>query len=310
MIESGLLDRLTIGDHVCWVVDDDHVRIRTLAAYVRAGLRDHHKIIYCGDAPDAVLAGIDALGVDTAAALAAGQLVAQPAAAAYVAGDAFDPAELLRGWRRTIDRARAEGYPGLRVLGDMTWASRAVPGTDRLPGYEAEINRFFVDHDVIGVCAYDKRIFDPLLLRQITWSHTGTATTGAPFDPELSLRVRRTRDPLGVRLEGEADLSNRNALRAVFTYLFEDAGASREAFLGEALSGEPTAFPGEIGEMAEVTVDVGGLRFADRAAARILVQAAGSGRRVRLTHCSPALVRLLDFNGAAAVADLTVQAEE
>lgn len=288
MIASGLLDRLAVGDHVCWAVDDDRVRIRTVAAYVRAGLRDGHKIIYCGDAPAAVLAGIDALGIDTAAALASGQLAAHPADAAYVAGGAFDPAALLRGWRRTIDRAAAEGYPGLRVLGDMTWASRGVPGTERLTWYEAEINRFFVDHDVIGVCAYDKRIFDPLLLRRIIWSHSGSAASGAPFDPALSLRVRRTRDPLGVRIDGEADLSNRNALRAVFTYLYEDAGAGA----------------------AEVTVDVGGLRFADRAAARILVQAAEGGRRMRLTGCSPALIRLLDFNGAGAVTGLTVQAAE
>ena len=286
MIELGLLDRLTIGDHVCWAVDDDRVRIRTLAAYVRAGLRDRQKILYCGDALGEVLAGIDALGIDTAAAVASGQLSANSPVASYLAGGVFDPEAVLSGWQRIIADARAAGYPGLRVLGDMAWASPGLPGTERLPWYEAQINRFFVDHDVIGVCAYDKRIFDPLLLRRITWSHCGTAATGAPFDPALSLRVRRTRDPLGVRIEGEADLSNRNALRALFAHLFEDAGAD------------------------EVTVDVSGLRFADRAAARILVQAGDGAQRVRLVGCSPALVRLLDFNGAGDVPGLTVHAQQ
>jgi len=313
VVEAGLLDRLTIGDHVCWAVDDDRIRMRSLAGYFRAGLRAGQKIIYCGDDTGAVLAGVDSLGIDTAAAIASGQLAAHPPGAAYVAGGVFDPVAMLVGWRRTIDRTRAEGFPGLRVLGDMAWASRGVPGAERLPSYEAEINRYFVDHDVVGVCAYDTRIFDPLLLRRITWSHSGAASTGAPFDPQLSLRVRRTLDPLGVRISGEADLANRDALRAIIEHLFADAAdaaagsaASGSAASGSTASGSTAADDAVSGGAGEVTVDVGGLRFADRAAVRILVSAAAGGRRVRLVGCSPALIRLLDFDGVGATPGLTI----
>ena len=283
MVQSGLLDRLRLGDHICWLVDDDRVRVQTVAAFVRSGLQADHKIVFCVDDPGAMLAGIDERGIDTAPVLATGQLVAVAPEDAHLAGGGFDAPEVLQEWGRQSVAARAAGYRGLRVLGDMTWATRGVPGSEHLTWYEAQANRLFLEHDLIGVCAYDRRVFDPMDLRRITCSHAGAAGTGLPFDETLSLRFRRTRDPLGVRLEGEADMSNRHALQTVFEYLFVDAGAD------------------------EVTVDVHGLRFADRGAARILVRAGAGPQRLRLVGCSPALVRLLNFAGAAEASGLTVE---
>jgi anti-anti-sigma factor len=284
VVGTGLLDRLTLGDHICWLVDDDRVRIRELAGFVRAGLRDHHKILYCGDGPEAMVAGIDEHGIDTATVLASGQLEATTAEATYLVGGVFDAGSVLRGWRPLAQAARAAGYTGLRVVGDMSWAARDVPGREDLAWYERQANRVVLDNEIIGVCAFDRRLFDPLELRRLAWMHSGVAATGTPYDERLALRVRRTRDPVGLRLEGEADLAARHALRAVFEHLFTDAGAD------------------------EVTVDVRGLRFADRAAARILVRAGRGPKRLRVIGCSPALLRLLEYSGAADAPALVVEA--
>jgi anti-anti-sigma factor len=278
-----LHDQVALGDHVCWIVDDDDARMTAIASFVRAGLRARHRVIYCGDDPDLVLAGLERHGVATRAAIGAGMLRALTGEATYLSGGVFDPVATLRRWRAEIARASAEGSPGIRVVADMTWASRPVPGADRLPWYEAQVNTVFTEGTVAGVCAYDRRHFDPLYLRRLSWAHPGAATTVIPFEPESSLRARRTREPHGLRLSGEADLSNRDALRALIEHLFDD--------------------------QPEATVDVSGLTFADTAAVRTLVEAASRGPgRVRLTGCSPRLRRMLDFHGAAAVAGLTVEA--
>jgi anti-anti-sigma factor len=264
---------------VCWTVDDDAIRMEAIAGFVRAGLNAGQRVIYCGDEPESVLAGLERHGVGARAALDQGLLQATTAEAAYLTGGVFDPGVTMALWRAAIDRARSEGCPGIRVVGDMTWASRRVPGVERLPWYEAQINSVFMEGFVAGVCAYDRRRFDPLHLRRLGWAHPGAAATRLPFEPESSLRARRTRDPYGVRLAGEADLSNRDALRAVIEHLYDE---------------EPAA-----------TVDVHDLTFADTAASRILVDAAARGT-LRLVGVSPPLGRLLDFHGAAAVAGLTV----
>ena len=283
MLGTGLLDRLTVGDHICWLVDDDRVRMHEIAAFVRAGLRDHHKILYCGDRPETVLAGIDELGIDTVPAVASGQLTATTAEAVYLPGGVFEPEAVLGAWVPLAGAARAAGYAGIRVLGDMSWSGRRRPGIDRLCRYESQVNRVTIANDAIGVCVYDRRTTDPLELRRLAWQHPGMAATGAPYDERLALRIRRTRDPAGLALSGEADLAGRNALRVVIDHLFDDAGTD------------------------EVTIDVSGLRFADRAAARILVRAAQGSRRLRLVGCSPALLRLLAFTGADEAPCLSVE---
>jgi anti-anti-sigma factor len=274
-----LLDQVALGDHVCWTVDDDAARIEAIAAFVRAGLNDRHRVIYCGDEPEALLDGLERHGVGSRAAVGEGLLRATTAEEIYLSGGVFDPEATLARWRGEIARTRAAGYAGIRVVADLTWASRGVPGAERLPWYEAQVNAFFLDGYVAAVCAYDRRRLDPLALRRLCWAHPGAAATRIPFVPQSALRARRTRDPYGVRLAGEVDRSNRDALRTVIEHLFDE---------------EPAA-----------TVDVSGLAFADTAGSRMLVDAAARGP-VRLVGVSRLLGRLLEFHGAGGVTGLTV----
>jgi hypothetical protein len=41
------------------------------------------------------------------------------------------------------EQALADGYAALRVTGEMGWALRGLPGSERLIEYEAKLNRFF-----------------------------------------------------------------------------------------------------------------------------------------------------------------------
>jgi len=281
---SALLDQLTLGDHVCWIDDDAATRLDMVAGAVRAGLRERDRVLYCGDDPADALSGIERRGVRTFDALASGSLRASTAESSYLTAGAFDPAAAVRFLREEQDRARHDGYPGLRVIADMAWASRPMRSAEHLPRHEARINALFTEGYLLGICAYDRRLFDPLSLRQLSWAHPAAAGPRVPFDPASALRMRRTREPYGLRLAGEADRFNRQALSAVIESLLDD------------LPDDDTL----------VKIDVSELRFADTAAARILIHAADrAAGRFRLVGHSQTLIRLLEFHGARQVPDLT-----
>ena len=273
-----MLDRVAAGDHVCWVVDDDIDRTDTAVAFLRTGLAARQQVIYSGDEPAAVLAALSAAGVDTAEALRARRLQMYSTAESHLPGGYFDAEATIKRWRGQMNEARAEGYPAIRIIGDMTWAAGPVPGVERVGWYEAQVNELFADGFMAGVCTYDRRAFDPIDLRRLSMLHPGAAGPALRFDPASSLRLRSVDQPYGLRLTGEADLASRAALAVVLDRTFADAD-------------------GRV-----VTVDVSGLRFTDTAAARLLVRAAEARPgRLRLVGCSAALVRLLAFHGAGEV---------
>jgi anti-anti-sigma regulatory factor len=262
--------QLQPGDHVCCTFERDDHRMDATGWIVRRGIESGHKIIYLTEAvmPMALAATLETTHVATARALTTGQLRIVAATEAFLRRGVFDPDTVLAAWRDGIAQAREEGYRGLRVVADMLWAVRKVPGVERLACYEAQLNRICAAGFLTVVCLYDRRVFTAADLRELFRAHHGTAAPGDPSRWTVQLRMVHTMDPVGIRLTGEADLATRLALRAVLDGVPEDL---------------PPGSP--------VTVDLTGLSFADGATAVALV---------RLARALPAGSRFVGTSGALA----------
>ncbi len=183
-----------------------------------------------------------------------------------------------------IAAARREGWPGLRVLGEMAWAAAdGRAGMRRLAQFEADFNRLFIDDYAMALCAYNRRLFTPAELSEVCASHPGTVAPGRAADWNPMLRMRHSSVPFGVSLSGEADASNQRSLAAVLKALLTEAG-------GRTL-----------------TIDATDLRFADVSTARQIVHAAeASEGGVHVVGASPTLEWLLSFVPSRPVPKLTV----
>lgn len=272
---SAMVDRIHLGDHVCWAHDDEAEALDAVGRFIATGLRLGHKIIFSADAasPRAARAHLEAAGVPTEAAVASGQLRIQPAAESYLAAGRLAPQAMLDSLAEEIVGARREGYPGLRLAGEMGWVSRSDTTIDDLRWYEAQTTRLFLDGRVAEMCLYDRRDFPAEQLRAVAAAHPATAGPQAGEAWTPLLRAFRTTDPRGLRLVGQVDQSNREAFTAVLADVTGRAPTDRPAVL-----------------------DVSELSFADVRAACALVRAERSAR-VRLVGCRPALSRLLDLLG-------------
>ena len=291
MSEGAVVDAMRPGDHISGIVEDDARLGRILAAYVGGAVPARHKVACFVHAttPAETLAGLAGAGVDPEALLARGQLEILAARDAYLGSGRFDLYAMIDRCLLAVAQARAEGYAGLRLVGDMSWAAGCTG--DDLVEYEARVNRVYAGGYAIGLCLYDRRRFGADRLATLLAAHPGavdgSVDEGRAWVPLLRLRRADGADGAPVlRLAGEADISNRTAVTAVLDGLFD---------------GSP-----EQGRRA-ATLDVSALRFVDVATAHHVVELADRCGGLRVVGVSEQLARLFDFAGAAQVPGMVLE---
>lgn len=149
------------GTHICLVFRDEAERKSIVSRFIEAGIAEQERVFYFADSakPGEVRDWLGALDVDTDTALTGGCLSIDEAADTYCPDGAFVPDRMLDTLRSAYTGSREAGYPGSRVSGEMTWALRGFPGSDRLMQYEAAVNRVVQSHPITAMCQYDANRF-------------------------------------------------------------------------------------------------------------------------------------------------------
>jgi PAS domain S-box-containing protein len=161
------------GDHLCCIYETDEEHRNVLTPFIREGLEANQKVIYIVDANTAeeILDYLREIDFNPEPYLEEGQLVLMTGKESYVKGGTFDPDAMIDMLKRETEKALEEGYSALRVTGEMTWALRGLPGSDRLMEYENKLNRFLPNHQALGLCQYDRTEFDSEVLLGVLRTH-------------------------------------------------------------------------------------------------------------------------------------------
>ncbi|MHC4469441.1 MAG: MEDS domain-containing protein [Planctomycetota bacterium] len=161
------------GDHLCCLYGTDEEHRAVLTPFLRQGLERGEKVVYIVDerAAEKILGYLRADGLDPAPYRDRGQLVVLDREDSYLAEGRFDPDGMVALLRAETAKALEEGYSALRVTGEMTWALRGDPGSERLIEYEAKLNEFFPGSRCLAICQYDRRRFPPEVLLEAMRTH-------------------------------------------------------------------------------------------------------------------------------------------
>ena len=159
--------------HYCGFYDSEEDRRQLSIMFVHEGVGTGEKVIYIVNSTPVVelKQSLAAGGIDVEALTARGQLVILTAQDAYLRNGEFDPEQMIDRLRAETQQALAEGYPGLRATGEMTWALAGEPGSERLIEYESMLNTFFPGSKFRAICQYDRRRFDSELLLDVLYTH-------------------------------------------------------------------------------------------------------------------------------------------
>jgi anti-anti-sigma regulatory factor len=174
------------GEHACCRFAEADDRARLASAFVRAGLERGHKVVYFSGEDDAApfLAELATVDHRVGEALERAQLEVHPAPYDYPDGT-LDPAHMRDRLLKRHARALADGYPGLSVAADMSWALGLKLGREELVSYEHGVTTMMQpDGTLVLLCIYDHGRFGAGTLAELIVPH------GVDVSPELARLVR------------------------------------------------------------------------------------------------------------------------
>lgn len=159
--------------HVCLIFDNEEQRRKIVSEYLAAGLKRGDLVRYFADTttPNDVRAWLLETGIELPKAEENGAFGITKAESAYCPSGRFVPQEVIENMVSRYAMAREAGYRGSRACGEMTWALRNIPGSDRLLEYEIRINTITETFPYIGMCQYDARLFDGATLFKVLQVH-------------------------------------------------------------------------------------------------------------------------------------------
>jgi len=199
---------LGLHGHACWLYADEREFHSGLLDFFADGIELGQRLLYVGTGGVEKLRGdLSGLpGLDDL--LGAGALRIMPLESAYGAsGEGTDAIAQLAMYAAATQAALADGYRGLRVVGDVTalvldpahWAAHTH--------WECVADRFMARNPMAALCCYDRRAIADDVLADLACVHRSTnhAPAAVPF------RLFAGRE--GLSLAGEVDSFSAPGLR-------------------------------------------------------------------------------------------------
>lgn len=170
---NNCLWQLARNTHLCLLYESPEDQMSTVIPFLQSGLAHHERCLYVFDEtrPETIHSALQEAGVNVESFIDSGQLAFASSDDVYLAGGRFEPGRMLDLIQRTSQEALEMGYQSLRITGEMTWALKGAPGTERLNEYEAKINLSITDSSWLALCQYNLNRFQPDILLDAIRTH-------------------------------------------------------------------------------------------------------------------------------------------
>jgi hypothetical protein len=150
------------GLHICLIYNDEEERKEIVQNFTQSGLSSFEKVAYFADQskPLDATEWLKQYDVRISNDLNPDQLFLATASETYTPDGTFDADEMLSKLKGIYHSAKDGGFHGCRGSGEMSWALKGMPGSERLLEYESRINNVIIDHPLIVMCQYDATRFN------------------------------------------------------------------------------------------------------------------------------------------------------
>ncbi|MUN37021.1 MEDS domain-containing protein [Actinomadura litoris] len=233
------------GDHAWLAYSGAAERDAVIGPFVREGLQTNEKVVYVTDLPPESLPGLtpaprpgvragDPADADSQADLRAGlaaytrtgqlRVIARRDACLDRDGG-FEPAMMLDTLSREVEAAFGQGFRAVRLTTDHSWVLNGpeAAGLPRMLGCEHRVGDAVSPSTMaMAICQVDRRACPRDQLVALRDTHEVLVEVNPEFDDGI-LKIVRTFEPNGLRVEGELDA----ARHAVFAEKLAQVSTAR-----------------------------------------------------------------------------------
>lgn len=165
-------EELGLGDHVAFFFKTNEERLAFVIPYMIKGLENLERCVYIAheNSVEDILAEFAYAGIDVDTARASGALSVLTKDETYVRNGIFEPQKMIAGFDREISSALRQGFSGLRVTGEMSWALNLPDAVIRLCEYEQELCQRWPTQ-LGGLCQYNESLFPSDLIETMAGCH-------------------------------------------------------------------------------------------------------------------------------------------
>ena len=158
------------GTHMCLIYSQESERRTIIGKFLESGMLAQEKVAYFADtlSPEEVRSWLLNMGIDLPES---DGFSITDAVKTYSPSGEFVPETMLNTLREFYGQAKRSGYPNARVSGEMSWALKGIPGSERLMEYEALVNEVLITHPVTAICQYDANRFSGATILDVLKVH-------------------------------------------------------------------------------------------------------------------------------------------
>ncbi|MGM0640925.1 MAG: MEDS domain-containing protein [Thermotogota bacterium] len=168
------LDKMKAGDHIVLFYKKESEILSASVSFIKTSLNRNEKCLYIkGDLNDDLLL-IELRNQITNLDLfiEKGQLHFLNKEETYALSDNFKSDQMIERLKKESKKALREGYKGLSITGELSWALNFENGKKEIIDYEWKLNKYiFNDYPVVAMCRYNLNKFDSSIIKAIIELH-------------------------------------------------------------------------------------------------------------------------------------------
>jgi hypothetical protein len=151
-----------MGTHMCLIYSNEEERKFVISKFIERGIANNEKVGYFAEdvTKSEIFDWLKDINKENNSSSLPENFQVMNAAEVYHPSGKFIPDEMINTIKKFHISSQHEHLAGSRVSGEMEWAVKGVPGSERLMEYESKVNIVVTQFPVTAICQYDVNKFD------------------------------------------------------------------------------------------------------------------------------------------------------